>query len=257
MFKYAWPIAVAGVAYTINENLDKYLIGQLIDKSTMGIYSACYKLAIFMNLYIMAFRLGAEPFFFNHADKANAKETYAKIMNYFIIVGSLVFVGIVAFIDIIKLLFIKNSDYWDAIAIVPIVLLANLFLGIYHNIAVWYKLTDKTRYGMYFSIIGALITIVLNIVLIPKIGFIASAWATLAAYGSMMVISYLYGKKYYNVPYNLTKSGSYLIVSIIISYISFTFFRANYLASFTLVLLFGLLIFKNEKKEVLALLKHK
>lgn len=257
MFKYAWPIAVAGVAYTINENLDKYLIGQLIDKSTMGIYSACYKLAIFMNLYIMAFRLGAEPFFFNHADKANAKETYAKIMNYFIIVGSLVFVGIVAFIDIIKLLFIKNSDYWDAIAIVPIVLLANLFLGIYHNIAVWYKLTDKTRYGMYFSIIGALITIVLNIVLIPKIGFIASAWATLAAYGSMMVISYLYGKKYYNVPYNLTKSGSYLIVSIIISYISFTFFRANYLASFTFVLLFGLLIFKNEKKEVLALLKHK
>ncbi|SFS40719.1 lipopolysaccharide biosynthesis protein [Lutibacter maritimus] len=257
MFKYAWPIAVAGVAYTINENLDKYLIGQLIDKSTMGIYSACYKLAIFMNLYIMAFRLGAEPFFFNHADKANAKETYAKIMNYFIIVGSLVFVGIVAFIDIIKLLFIKNSDYWEAISIVPIVLLANLFLGIYHNIAVWYKLTDKTRYGMYFSIIGALITIVLNIVLIPKIGFIASAWATLAAYGSMMVISYLYGKKYYNVPYNLIKSGSYLIVSIIISYISFTFFRDNYLASFTLVLLFGLLIFKNEKKEVLALLKHK
>lgn len=257
MFKYAWPIAVAGVAYTINENLDKYLIGQLIDKSTMGIYSACYKLAIFMNLYIMAFRLGAEPFFFNHADKANAKETYAKIMNYFIIVGSLVFVCIVAFIDIIKLLFIKNSDYWEAISIVPIVLLANLFLGIYHNIAVWYKLTDKTRYGMYFSIIGALITIVLNIVLIPKIGFIASAWATLAAYGSMMVISYLYGKKYYNVPYNLTKSGSYLITSIIISYISFTFFRANYLASFTLVLLFGLLIFKNEKKEVLALLKHK
>ena len=257
MFKYAWPIAVAGVAYTINENLDKYLIGQLIDKSTMGIYSACYKLAIFMNLYIMAFRLGAEPFFFNHADKANAKETYAKIMNYFIIVGSLVFVGIVAFIDIIKLLFIKNSDYWEAIAIVPIVLLANLFLGIYHNIAVWYKLTDKTRYGMYFSIIGALITIVLNIVLIPKIGFIASAWATLAAYGSMMVISYLYGKKYYNVPYNLKKSGSYLIVSIIISYISFTFLRDNYLASFSLVLLFGLLIFKNEKNEVIALLKRK
>uniref|UniRef100_UPI0035627471 oligosaccharide flippase family protein n=1 Tax=Lutibacter sp. TaxID=1925666 RepID=UPI0035627471 len=257
MFKYAWPIAVAGIAYTINENLDKYLIGQLIDKSTMGIYSACYKLAIFMNLYIMAFRLGAEPFFFNHADKANAKETYAKIMNYFIIVGALVFVGIVAFIDIIKVLFIKNSDYWDAIAIVPIVLLANLFLGIYHNLAVWYKLTDKTRYGMYFSIVGALITIVLNIVLIPKIGFIASAWATLAAYGSMMVISYFYGKKYYDVPYNLKKSGIYLIASVVISYISFVFFRENYLVGILLVSFFGFLIFYNEKKELMALINRK
>ena len=211
MITYSWPIAVAGIAYAINENLDKYLIGQLQDKSTMGIYRACYKLAIFMNLYIMAFRLGAEPFFFNHSDKSDAKETYAKIMNYFIIVGSLVFVGIVAFIDIIKVLFIKNPDYWGAISIVPIVLLANLFLGIYHNLSVWYKLTDKTRYGMYFSIIGALLTIVLNIVLIPKIGFIAAAWATLAAYGTMMIVSYFYGKKYYNVPYNLKKTDSYLL----------------------------------------------
>ena len=257
MLSYSWPIAVAGIAYVINENLDKILIGKLIDKDAMGIYSACYKLAIFMNLYIMAFRLGAEPFFFNHSDKKNAKETYAKILNYFVIVGALVFVGIVVFIDFIKVLFIKNSDYWDAIAIVPIVLLANLFLGIYHNISVWYKLTDKTRYGMYFSIIGAIITIVLNFLLIPKIGFIASAWATLAAYGSMMIISYFIGKKHYPVPYNLKKSGSYLVTSIVISYISFSFFRENYLVSISLVLLFGVLIYFNEKKEVLELLKSK
>jgi O-antigen/teichoic acid export membrane protein len=256
MLRYSWPIAIAGIAYVINENLDKYLIGQLIDKSTMGIYSACYKLAIFMNLYIMAFRLGAEPFFFNHADSKNAKETYARIMNYFIIVGSFVFLGIVAFIDIIKELFIKNADYWDAIAIVPIVLLANLFLGVYHNLAVWYKLTDKTRFGMYFSIFGAIITIILNVILIPIIGFIASAWATLAAYGSMMVISYFVGKKHYSVPYNLTKSGSYLIASTIFSYISFVFFRENYLVAISLVLLFGGMIFLNEKKEILAILKR-
>jgi len=256
MLRYSWPIAIAGIAYVINENLDKYLIGQLIDKSTMGIYSACYKLAIFMNLYIMAFRLGAEPFFFNHADSKNAKETYARIMNYFIIVGSFVFLGIVAFIDIIKELFIKNADYWDAIAIVPIVLLANLFLGVYHNLAVWYKLTDKTRFGMYFSIFGAIITIILNVILIPIIGFIASAWATLAAYGSMMVISYFVGKKHYSVPYNLTKSGSYLIASTIFSYISFVFFRENYLVAISLVLLFGGMIFVNEKKEILAILKR-
>jgi len=255
MLSYSWPIAVAGIAYVINENLDKILIGKLIDKNTMGIYAACYKLAIFMNLYIMAFRLGAEPFFFNHADKKNAKETYAKILNYFIIVGSLVFVGIVVFIDILKQLFI-NQAYWEAIVIVPIVLLANLFLGVYHNLAIWYKLTDKTRYAMLFSIIGAIITILINVALIPVYGFIASAWATLIAYGSMMVLSYFIGKKHYPVPYNLKKSGSYLIASIVISFVSFTYFRENYFMSIGLVLIFSLLIFWNEKKELLAIIKR-
>lgn len=255
MISYSWPIAVAGVAYVINENLDKILIGKMIDKNTMGIYAACYKLAIFMNLYIMAFRLGAEPFFFNHSNHKNAKEIYARILNYFIIIGSLVFVGIVVFIDVLKQLFI-NQQYWEAIVIVPIILLANLFLGVYHNLAIWYKLTDKTRYAMLFSITGALITIILNLVLIPKIGFIASAWATLAAYGTMMVLSYFIGKKHYQVPYNLNKSGSYLIVSILISFISFEFFRENYLVSTGLVLVFGVLIFWNEKKELLAIIKR-
>jgi O-antigen/teichoic acid export membrane protein len=254
MISYSWPIAVAGIAYVINENLDKILIGKMIDKNAMGIYSACYKLAIFMNLYIMAFRLGAEPFFFNHSDKKNAKVTYATILNYFIIVGSLVFVGIVVFIDLIKKPFI-NSEYWDAIIIVPIVLLANLFLGIYHNLAIWYKLTDKTRYGMYFSIFGAVITIVVNLVLIPIIGFVASAWATLLAYGSMMLISFFVGKKHYPVPYNLKKSGSYLLAAITISYISFTYFRENYFISIGLLILFGLLTFWNERNELKNLLK--
>ncbi|MDD3721561.1 MAG: oligosaccharide flippase family protein [Lutibacter sp.] len=255
MLNYSWPIAVAGIAYVINENLDKLLIGQMMDKTAMGIYSACYKLAIFMNLYIMAFRLGAEPFFFNHSDHKDARETYARILNYFIIVGALVFVGIVVFLDAIKQLFI-NEQYWEAIAIVPIVLLANLFLGIYHNLSIWYKLTDKTSYGMLFSIIGAIITIIINVALIPIIGYIASAWATLLAYGSMMVLSYFIGDKHYRVPYNLKKSGSYLLVSIVLSFISFTYFRENYLVSVSLILLFGILIFWNEKKEILAMIKQ-
>ena len=256
LISYSWPIAVAGVAYVINENLDKILIGKMLDKDAMGIYSACYKLAIFMNLYIMAFRLGAEPFFFNHSDKKNAKETYAKILNYFIIVGSLVFVGIVVFIDLLKRPFI-NENYWEAIAIVPIVLLANLFLGVYHNLAIWYKLTDKTRYAMLFSIIGAVITVIVNVLLIPKIGFIASAWATLLAYGTMMVLSYLIGKKHYPVPYNLTKSLRYLLASIAISYLSFNYFRENYWISTGFVLLFGLLVYFNEKKELSLIFKRK
>ena len=253
MISYSWPIAVAGIAYVINENLDKILIGKMIDKNTMGIYSACYKLAIFMNLYIMAFRLGAEPFFFNHSDKKNAKETYAKILNYFIIIGALVFLVIVVFIDLLKQSFI-NNEYWDAIIIVPIVLLANLFLGIYHNLAIWYKLTDKTWYGMYFSIFGAIITILVNVLLIPVIGFIASAWATLLAYGTMMLTSYFIGKKHYPVPYNLKKSGSYLIASIIISYISFTFFRENYIVSIGLITLFGFMVYLNEKNDFKTIL---
>ncbi len=255
MLIYSWPIAVAGIAYVINENLDKFLIGQMMDKTAMGIYSACYKLAIFMNLYIMAFRLGAEPFFFNHSDHKDARLTYARILNYFIIVGALVFVGIVVFLDFIKQLFI-NQQYWDAIAIVPIVLLANLFLGIYHNLSVWYKLTDKTRYGMLFSIIGAVITVIINVALIPVIGYIASAWATLFAYGSMMVLSYFIGDKQYPVPYDLKKSGSYLLLSIVLSFISFTYFRENYFVSVLLVFVFAMLIFWNEKKELLAIIKR-
>ena len=179
--------------------------------------------AMFMVLFRTAYTLGIEPFFFSHSDHKNAKETYARILNYFIIIGSLVFVGIVVFLDILKQLFI-NQQYWEAIIIVPIVLLANLFLGVYHNLAIWYKLTDKTRYAMFFSIIGAIITIIINVALIPVVGFIASAWATLFAYGTMMVLSYFIGKKHYPVPYNLIKSGSYLIAAILISFVSGSFF---------------------------------
>ncbi len=255
MLRYSWPIAVAGIAYVINENLDKYLLKNMIGNHEMGIYAACYKLAIFMNLYIMAFRLGAEPFFFNHANKKNAKETYAKIMNYFVIIGALVFVGIVVYIDILKELFIPNQAYWDALIIVPIVLLANLFLGIYHNLAIWYKLTDRTRYGMYFSIFGALITIVLNLWLIPKIGIIASAWATLAAYLFMTIVSYFIGKKYYPIQYNLQKMGIYLVVSIVISSISFLMFRGDFWISTLLLLIFAVIIILNEKEDLKILLK--
>ncbi len=254
MLQYSWPIAVAGIAYIINENLDKFLIKRMIGDTEMGIYAACYKLAIFMNLYIMAFRLGAEPFFFNHANKKDAKETYAKIMNYFVIIGALVFVGIVVYIDFLKELFIRNPEYWSAIEIVPIVLLAYLFLGIYHNLSIWYKLTDKTRFGMYFSIIGAIVTIILNLWLIPKIGIMAAAWATLIAYGSMTIISYFIGKKHYSVNYNIKKMSLYLIVSISFSSISFLEFRGDFWVSTLMILLFGAVIFINERKELRLLL---
>ena len=208
---------VAGIAFVINENLDKLLIKDMISDEIMGAYSGCYKLAVFMTIFVQAFKMGAEPFFFNHAEKENARETYADILKYFVISGSLIFLVLVCFIDFFKNLVIRDPEYWMAISIVPIILLANLFLGIYHNLSVWYKLTDRTRTGMYISILGAIITIVLNLVLIPILGFIAAAWATLIAYGSMMIVSYFLGKKYYPVPYDMKKIGGYLFISILIS----------------------------------------
>lgn len=257
MLYYGIPVAIAGVAYVINENLDKWLIKQYIGDYAMGVYSACYKLAIFMNLYIMAFRLGAEPFFFNHSKEKNAPQMYASILNYFVIIGALFFIGIVGYIDVFKQLFIKNQTYWEAIGIVPIVLLANLFLGVYHNLSVWYKINDKTKYAMIFSILGAVVTIVANMLLIPKLGYMASAWATLFAYGSMMFLSFFVGRKYYPIPYNLVKIGSYLIGSIVLSYISFTYFRENYWVSTLFILLFGGLIYANEHKELKEILTKK
>ena len=248
MLNYGWPILVAGIAYVINENLDKYLIGKMMDKEAMGIYSAVYKLAIFMNLYIMAFKLGAEPFFFNQQSKENAKEIYAQIMKYFTIVGTFALLGIVAFIDILK--HFINENYWGALAIVPIVLLANLFLGMYHNLAVWYKLTDKTRFAMYFSLLAAFITIVVNLIFIPMIGYMASAWATLLAYASMVIASYFIGKKHYPVPYEINKILNYIFISVILSTLSFLYFRDQLLISILMMLSFGGFIVWNEQAQL-------
>lgn len=257
LLNYGWPIMVAGLAYVINENFDKWLLPELLGKSINGAYSGCYKIAVFMTIFIQAFRLGAEPFFYNHAKELNAKETYATIMKYFVILGSLMFVFTVAFLNQFKLLLVQDESYWIAMEIVPIVLLANLFLGIYFNLAIWYKLTDKTRFGMYISIVGAIITITFNYWMIPKIGFMASAWATLIAYGSMVLISYQLGKKHYPVPYDIGRIGGYLIVATVISALSYYSFKDNYYASTILVLVFLGLIFLFEKKEIQQLLKSK
>ena len=255
MWKYGWPIMVAGIAFLINENLDKLLIKDMISDEVMGAYAGCYKLAVFMTIFVQAFKMGAEPFFFNHSEKDNARETYADILKYFVIAGSLIFLVLVCFIDFFKNLVIRDPEYWMAISIVPIILLANLFLGIYHNLSVWYKLTDKTRTGMYISILGAAITIVLNLVLIPIFGFIAAAWATLTAYGSMMIVSYFLGKKYYPVPYDMKKIGGYLSISILISAISFYIFPGNYFVGIPLLLLFIGIVYFSEKEHILKIIQ--
>ncbi|AXO80824.1 polysaccharide biosynthesis protein [Olleya aquimaris] len=255
LINYGWPIMVAGLAYVVNENFDKWIIPNLLNKDINGAYSGCYKIAMFMTIFIQAFRLGAEPFFFSHAKEKNAKQTYALIMKYFVIAGSLMLVFIIAYLDVFKALLVTDSSYWQAIQIVPIVLLANLCLGIYFNLAIWYKLTDKTRYGMYLSIVGAIVTIGLNITLIPKFGFIAAAWTTLAAYGIMMTLSYLLGQKHYPVPYNLKQILGYLFIAIVLSIAALST-EANYYINTIIVLVFLGLIVLFEKKEIKRLLKR-
>ncbi len=256
MLIYGLPIMVGSIAFVTNENLDKLLLSKYLGKEQMGIYAACYKLGVFMTLYIMAFRLGAEPFFFNHAKEKNAKESYAKILTWFTIIGAIFMLIIVTFIDSFAHILLGKDEYFEALAIVPIILLANLFLGIYNNLSVWYKLTDKTKYGMYFSIIGAIITIAFNIIFIPIIGFMASAWATLIAYGFMAAISYFYGKKHYKVPYDVKNIIFYLLFSVILSYISFIYFRGNLYISFIFVIAFIGYAFWNQKNEIKQILRQ-
>jgi len=255
MLTYGLPIMVSSIAYVTNENLDKLLLDYYFGKEEMGVYAACYKLGVFMTLFILAFKLGAEPFFFNQSDKANAKKTYARILNWFVIFGALFMLVIVGFIDQFARLLLGKEEYFAALMIVPVILLANLFLGIYYNLSVWFKLTDRTRYGMYFSLVGATLTLVLNITLIPVLGIMASAWATLAAYGAMVILSYRYGKRYYPVPYDLKSTGMVIGLAVLLSYLSFELFRGNYLASVLFTLGFAGFIYWSQKKEIKKLWK--
>ncbi|MEH6764033.1 MAG: oligosaccharide flippase family protein [Aequorivita antarctica] len=259
MMKYAFPVLIAGIAFSINEAFDrillKYLLPENIAEVQVGLYSACYKLGMFMTLFVMAFRLGIEPFFFNHSGHTNAKKTYATITKYFTLFGCLILLVVVVYIDIFKRILIPNSQYWEALRIVPLILLANLFLGIYHNLSVWYKVTDRTKYGAYISVFAAIVTLVLNYVLIPIIGYMGSAVATLAAYGSMMVLSYLYGRKYYDVPYEVKKICSYLLMAIGFSAISFYAFNGNIWIGTALLVVFAIIMFYSEKNEFLKIIR--
>jgi len=259
MTKYAFPVLIAGIAFSINEVFDRimldYLLPQDIARSEIGAYSACYKLALFMTLFATAFRLGIEPFFFSHAESKNASKTYAQITNYFVVFGSIILVGVTVFVDLLKILLIQNDTYWEAMEIVPLILLANLFLGIYHNLSVWYKITDRTKFGGYISLAGAALTIILNLLLIPVISYTGSAIATLAAYGLMMILSYYYGQKYYPIPYNMKKIGGYLFLSIFLSALSFYVFRGNYFVGIPLLLLFIGIVYFSEKKQILKIIQ--
>ena len=261
MMRYGLPIMIAGIAFAINEQFDKILLGKLlpanIAEAEVGVYSACYKLGLFMVLYRTAYTLGIEPFFFSHAKNENAPQTYATITKYFVIFGSFILLSVIVFADIFKYFMIRDSSYWEAMKVVPLIILANFFLGIYTNLSVWYKLIDKTYIGAYISIIGAIVTLVLNFLLIPTMSYYGSAIATIAAYGTMMGISYFLGNKYYPIPYDIKKITGYLGLSILFSIISFYYFRENYFVGIPLLLVFLYFIYHNEKETLNKILKRK
>lgn len=226
MLGYGFPILVVGLAGMINQNIDKIIMPYLIPEAQnpmhqVGVYGANYKLAVIMNMFIQAFRYAFEPFFFSRAKTKDDPGVYATVMKYFVISGLLIFLGMVLYIDLIKI--IIDPQYHEGLKVVPLVLMANLFFGIYFALSLWYKLTDKTRYGAYIAVIGSVITLVLNFALIPVMGYTGSAIAGFVCFFAMMVISYLYGQKYYPVPYNLKRTGTYFVAAAVIYALSLLF----------------------------------
>ncbi len=260
MLRYALPVLIAGLAYTTIETFNRILLDSSLStaenpEDEVGMFSACYKLALFMTLFATAFRLGIEPYFFSHAKSKNPQKNYARILEYFVVFGSGILLTVVVFSDILKIIIIRDEDFWEAMWIVPIILIASFCLGIYHNLSVWYKITDRTKFGAYISVVGAIITLVLNIWLIPIMSYKGSAIATLAAYGTMVLLSYYLGRKYYPIPYNLKKIGIYLMVSIVSSVVYFYQFRANYVIGISLLVVFLGIVYFSEKNELKQLLK--
>ncbi len=259
MLIYGYPLLFAGLAGMINEVIDRILLKYLINipetvensqdyiMSQIGIYGANYKLSILMTLFIQAFRYAAEPFFFSQQKAKKAKTIYANILKYFIIFGLIIFLGIMLYIDILK--YFINSSYHEGLKIVPILLFANLFLGIIYNLSIWYKLTDRTHFAAYIAGGGAVITIILNIILIPFIGYLGSAWATLVCYFSMMTASYFLGQKYYKIKYELKSIFMYILIAGLIYYISLIFDiegLLKYITNTLLIIIFLAVVFFKE-----------
>jgi len=252
MIKYSWPVMIAGLAFMVNENFDKFIQKFIINDAEAGAYGGCYKMAVLMTLFVTAYRMGIEPFFFKQMQNENAKLTYAKVTEYFSFFASVVALGIIANVSWIKLLLVPNSSYWIAINIIPIIVIANLFFGIYYNLSTWYKVTDRTRVGTYISWTGAVITIILNFLFLKEYGFMVSAWVTLAAYFVMMVLSYFLGQKYYPIPYRMKKISFFIILLAVFSYVIVELFDYNFWIGNLLFLMYAGILMYSEKDILLS-----
>lgn len=225
MIIYSSPLLIAGFGGVINETFDRLMLSWWSPARTpeakifeVGMYSAVYKLSILITLFIQAFRMGAEPFFFNQAKSENPQRVYARVMKFFVITISLMFLVVALFLDQWKE-FIRDPKMYPALKVVPVLLLANMFLGIYYNLSIWYKVSNKTMAGAWITVIGAFITLTINFLFIPVFSYAACAWATFFCYGTMMVLSYVWGQKSYPVPYAWKKLCAYIVISVMLYFI--------------------------------------
>lgn len=262
MLRYGLPMMVVGFAGMINETMDRVFISWFYDdtevgRSMNGIYGANYKLAILMTLFVQAFRYAAEPFFFAHAANSDKKEIYARVMNYFVAMGLLVFLFVVQYLDVFADLFLRNKAFHSGLHVVAPLLIANLFLGIYYNLSVWYKVTDHTNKGAVISIIGALITILLNLWWIPIFGYTGAAYATLVCYISMAVVGYIWGQRYFHVPYQVLKVLGYIVFALLLhlaasylgSHLTIQSVAILRIVQFVPIALFGVVVYYFESRD--------
>lgn len=219
ILRYSFPLLILGLAGIMNQNLDKILYPYLITDQAeamnqLGIYGANAKIAVVMIMFTQAFRYAYEPFIFARAKSEDKRSTYALAMKYFIIVDLLIFLGVMFFLDIIR--YFIDPRYFAGLKVVPIIMMAELFSGVFFNLSLWYKLTDRTHWGVWFSLIGLIIIVALNLTLVPHFGYVACAWAAFACYLVMMLLSWLVGQKYYPVAYDLKSIGKYTALALIL-----------------------------------------
>lgn len=231
ILKYSLPLLILGIAGIMNQNLDKILypflrLGEL-GKNELGIYGSTSKIAMVMMMFTQAFRYAYEPFIFAQNKDKNSLATYADAMKFFILFSLLIFLGMVLYLDVFK--FIIEERYWPGLDVVPIVLMSFVFQGIFFNLSLWYKLTDKTIYGAWFSVLGTVIIVLLNVFFVPVYGYMACAWAAFACYFVVMVVSYYFGQKYMPIKYDLKTIGLYSGVTILLYSISL-YINTPYLA---------------------------
>ena len=271
MLKYAIPLVIAGFAGIVNETIDRVMLKHILynrggltlrqAETQLGIYSACYKLAMIITIFLQAYRYAAEPFFFSQSKNKDGRILYAKIMNYFIAFVCLIFIGVALNIDIFKH-FIQNEEYWVGLNVVPILLIANVFYGIYLNQSIWYKLSGQTKFGAYIAIGGGIITISINVIFIPVYGFWASAWATLIVYVLQMIVSYFLGQRHYPINYSLRKFTLYFGLAMIIFLITYyididpgVYSNRKFVFHNSLILFYAFVVWfveKPKKQEVLT-----
>lgn len=263
MLRYALPLLIVGLAGMIDETLSrailKYRLPVPHDEAMrqLGIFGACYKISILMTLFIQAYRMAAEPFFFEQSTREHPQPTYAKTMTYFVIFCSFIFLFVMLFADVFKMIFITPA-YYEGMKVVPVLLLANFFLGIYYNLTIWYKLTDRTATGALVAVYGAVLTIALNWWWIPVFGYVGSAWATFTVYGSMVIISYFLGQKFYPVPYDLKRIFAYIALAVLfyladaklVSLLAESLWMVKYLYAFAFMALYILIVVVIERRSL-------